>query len=85
MSAWIELNAKLNVGEKRCSAFQMPRCDPYQKFALEQMLDDAAAEKTRPAKYGYLPSCHCSIPFPMPYAAFAASSPKWAVLFGVAR
>jgi hypothetical protein len=48
-------NAKLNVREKRCRAFQMPRCDPYQKFALEQMLDDAAAEKTSPAKYGYLP------------------------------
>jgi len=49
------INAKLNVREKRCRAFQMPRCDPYQKFALEQMLDDAVTEKTGPAKYGYLP------------------------------
>ena len=55
MSARIELNAKLNVREKRCSAFWMPRCDPNQKFALEQMLDDAVAEKTSPAKYGHLP------------------------------
>jgi hypothetical protein len=49
------LNAKMNVREKRCRAFWMPRRDPYQKFVLEQMLDDAAAEKTSPAKYGYLP------------------------------
>ena len=55
MSARIELNAKMNVREKRCRAFWMPRRDPYQKIVLEQMLDDAAAEKTSPAKYGYLP------------------------------
>ena len=55
MSAWIELNAKLNVGEKRCSAFWMPRCDPNRKIALKQTLDDAVAEKTSPAKYGHLP------------------------------
>ena len=72
-----QLNAKLKVGEKRCSAFWMPRCDPNGKIAVKQTLDDAMAEKTSPAKYGYLRQCHCSIPLPMPYAVFAASSPNW--------
>ena len=49
------LNAKLNVREKRCRAFWMPRRGPYQKFVPEQTLDDAVAEKTSPAKYGHLP------------------------------
>jgi ABC-2 type transport system ATP-binding protein len=54
------LNAELNVWEKLCSAFWMPRRRSYRKFALEQMLDDAAAEKASPAEYVHLPSCHRS-------------------------
>ena len=53
----------------------MPRCNPYQKFALEQILDDAAAEKTNPAKYGHLPSCRRSVPSPMP-SCHSATSPQ---------
>jgi hypothetical protein len=67
------INTKLNVRETRCRAFRMPRCNPYQKFALEQMLDDAAAEKTSPAKYGHLPSCHRSVPSPIPSCHSTAS------------
>jgi hypothetical protein len=49
------LNAELNVGEKRCSTFWMPRCDPNRKITLKQTLDDAVTEITSPAKYGHLP------------------------------
>ena len=73
MSAWIELDAEPNVGEKGFGAFRMPRRDSYRKFALEQMLDDVAAEKASPAEYGHLPSCHRSVPWPMPSCRSAAS------------
>ena len=73
MSAWIELDAEPNVGEKGFGAFRMPRRDSYRKFALEQMLDDVAAEKASPAEYGHLPSCHRSVPSPMPSCRSAAS------------
>ena len=56
------LDAEPNVGEKGFGAFRMPRRDSYRKFALEQMLDDVAAEKASPAEYGHLPSCHRSGP-----------------------
>jgi hypothetical protein len=32
----------------------MSRCHSYRPFALEQMPDDAAAEKASPAEYGHL-------------------------------
>jgi hypothetical protein len=64
------INAELNVGEVCCSAFWMPRCDPHRKIALQQMLDDALAEKASPAEYGHLPSCHRSIPSPVPSCRF---------------
>src|SRR2546430_11395625 len=60
------LDAQPDVGEKGFGAFRMPRRDSYRKFALEQMLDDVAAEKASPAEYGHLPSCHRSVPWPMP-------------------
>jgi hypothetical protein len=64
------LNAKLNVGEKGCGAFWMPRCDPHRKIALKQTLDNAVAEKASPTEYGHLSSCHRSIPRPMPLCRF---------------
>jgi hypothetical protein len=64
------INTKLNVREKRCRAFWMPRCDPHRKIALKQTLDNVLAEKTSPAKYGHLSSCHRSIPLPMPLCRF---------------
>jgi len=67
------LDAEPNVGEKGFGAFRMPRRDSYRKFALEQMLDDVAAEKASPAEYGHLPSCHRSVPWPMPSCRSAAS------------
>jgi hypothetical protein len=67
------LNAELNVWEKLCSAFWMPRRRSYRKFALEQMLDDVAAEKASPAEYGHLLSCHRSVPWPMPSCRSAAN------------
>src|SRR5580700_6162441 len=67
------LDAEPNVGEKGVGAFRMPRRDSYRKFALEQMLDDVAAEKASPAEYGHLPSCHRSVPWPMPSCRSAAS------------
>ena len=67
------LDAQPNVGEKGFGAFRMPRRNSYRKFALEQMLDDVAAEKASPAEYGHLPSCHRSFPSPMPSCRSAAS------------
>jgi hypothetical protein len=67
------LDAEPNVGEKGFGAFRMPRRDSYRKFAREQMLDDVAAEKASPAEYGHLPSCHRSVPWPMPSCRSAAS------------
>src|SRR3984893_18028984 len=67
------LDAEPNGGEKGFGAFRMPRRDSYQKFALEQMLDDVAAEKASPAEYGHLPSRHRSVPSPMPSCRSAAS------------
>jgi hypothetical protein len=68
------LDAEPNVGEKGFGAFRMPRRDSYRKFALEQMLDDVAAEKASPAEYGHLPSCHRSVPSPM--SCRSAASPQ---------
>src|ERR1700730_13645629 len=59
--------------ENGSGAFWMPRRHSYRKFALEEMLDDAAAEKASPAEYGHLPSCHRSVPSPMPSCRSAAS------------
>src|SRR6202023_37006 len=67
------LDAQPDVGEKGFGAFRMPRRDSYRKFALEQMLDDVAAEKASPAKYGKLHSCHRSVPLPTPARRSAAS------------
>ena len=53
---------ELNVGEKRCNAFWMPRRYPHREITLKQVLDDAPAEKASPAEDGHLPSCHCSVP-----------------------
>jgi len=53
---------ELNVREKRCNAFWMPRRDPHRKIALKQPPDDAPAEKASPAEDGHLPSRHCSVP-----------------------
>ena len=53
---------ELNVGEKRCNAFWMPRRYPQREITLKEVLDDAPAEKASPAEDGHLPSCHCSVP-----------------------
>jgi hypothetical protein len=60
------LDTEPTVREKGCGAFWMPRCDPHRKIALKQTLDDAPTEKASPAEYGDFPSCHRSIPRPMP-------------------
>ncbi len=62
------LDAEPNLWKKGYSAFWMPRCNSYRPIALEQMPDDAAAEKASPPEDGHLPAPHRSIPMPMPQA-----------------
>jgi hypothetical protein len=49
---------ELNVGEKRCNAFWMPRRYPHGEMILKQVLDNTLPEKASPAEDGHLPWCH---------------------------
>jgi hypothetical protein len=74
------LDAEPDVWKKGYSAFRMPRCDSYRPIALEQMPDDAAAEKARPAEYGHRPLRHYSIPMPTPGYGFVTNVSRGCLL-----
>ena len=62
MSAWIDSMPSPTSGKRASVRSGCRDANSYRKFALEQMLDDVAAEKASPAEYGHLPSCHRSGP-----------------------
>jgi hypothetical protein len=76
------LDAEPNVGEKGFGAFRMPRRDSYRKFALEQMLDDVAAEKSQSRRIrspSLVPSFRSLADAVVP---FRRKPPKWAATVG---